>query len=290
MNQFSIKDIESLTGVKAHTLRTWELRYNIPQPKRTATNIRYYDDNDLKLVLNFALLNKHGFRISEITKLSEQKRNELISKYSMKSTDQSVHIQSMIAAMLALDEHGFEKVLASNILSYGLEKTITKLLFPFLKTVGQLWQAGNINPAYEHFMSNLIRQKLIVAIDGQYVHAHDKQKKFLLFLPPGEYHEIGLLVANYMIRANNHITLYLGANLPVDEILKMGDVYQPDFIFTSFVTGATEEQVKTLVKKISKQFPAQKILVTGEAFLRHSFTLPKNVFRISELEDLKKFL
>lgn len=162
MNHFSIKDIENLTGIKSHTLRIWEQRYGIPNPKRTETNIRYYDDEDLKLLLNVSMLNKQGHKISQLTSLSKAELENMALTYSEDVTDEGIQLDTMLAAMFNLDETAFEKILSSHLLKFGLEYTMTHLFFPFLKRIGVLWQTGQVNPAFEHFMSNLIRQNLLL--------------------------------------------------------------------------------------------------------------------------------
>ena len=177
MNQFSIKDIEVLTGVKSHTLRIWEQRYGIPLPKRTPTNIRYYDDDDLKMLLNVSMLNKQGHKISHLTKMSKDELEKLAFSNALDSSESNIHIDSLLAAMFKLDEIAFEKILSTHLIKNGLEQTMINLFFPFLKRIGVLWQTGQVNPAFEHFMSNLIRQKIIVAIDSQTFSTSDDAKK-----------------------------------------------------------------------------------------------------------------
>jgi MerR family transcriptional regulator, light-induced transcriptional regulator len=210
MNQFSIKDIENLTGIKSHTLRIWEQRYGIPHPKRTSTNIRYYDDNDLKLLLNVSMLNRQGHKISHLTRMDQAELERLALSYSESTSDTTVQVDALMNAMFNLDELAFEKVLSTNLLKFGIEYTMTELFFPFMKRLGMLWQTGGVSPSFEHFMSNLIRQKLIVAIDSKSGIVKENAKSFILFLPETEIHELGLLFANYLLKSRGHRTLYLG--------------------------------------------------------------------------------
>lgn len=204
MSVYSIRDLEQLSGIKAHTLRIWEQRYNIVSPKRTDSNIRYYDDVDLKLILNISLLKDHGFKISHIAEMSEAEMKGEIIKITSKSNSSSEQVQALTLAMIELDEERFDKIISTNVLQLGFERTMMQIIYPFLVRVGVLWQTGAIHPAQEHFISNLIRQKLIVAIDGQVVKHNPNAKKFLLFLPEGELHELSLLFANYLVKSRNH--------------------------------------------------------------------------------------
>ena len=166
MAYYSIKDLEKLSGIKAHTLRIWEKRYNLVEPKRTETNIRYYDDEDLKKVLNVALLNRNGLKISHIAGLKTEEINSKISDLSKGNQDSESVIDNLVISMIELDEKKFEKILSRTIMQAGFEETILYTIYPFFQKIGLLWQTGAINPAQEHFISNLVRQKLIVAIDG----------------------------------------------------------------------------------------------------------------------------
>lgn len=290
MNNFSIKDVEALTGIKPHTLRIWEQRYGIPLPKRTATNIRYYDDEDIKMLLSVAMLNRHGHKISKITRLSREELDQMVMDLTMNATDQLVQIESLTKAMFSLDEIAFEKILSSNILQHGMETTFMEVIFPFLGRVGMMWQTGSVNPAYEHFITNLIRQKLFVAVDGQPKNISATGKKFLLFLPTHEPHEIGLLFANYLIRSKGHHTSYLGANLPMDDLNPVMSIYKADFILTVLTSAIASQTPMHVANKLSSDFPNAQILLAGHQLFQANIHLPKNVRVLHAMNDLIQLL
>lgn len=290
MNHFSIKDVEALTGIKPHTLRIWEQRYGIPHPKRTATNIRYYDDEDIKMLLSVAMLNRHGHKISKITRLSREELDQMVMDLTMNATDQLVQIESLTKAMFGLDEIAFEKILSSNILQHGMETTFMELIFPFLGRVGMMWQTGSVNPAYEHFITNLIRQKLFVAVDGQPKNISPTGKKFLLFLPTHEPHEIGLLFANYLIRSKGHHTSYLGANLPMDDLNPVMSIYKADYILTVLTSAIASQTPMHVANKLSSDFPNAQILLAGHQLFQANINLPKNVRVLHAMNDLAQLL
>lgn len=290
MNHFSIKDVEALTGIKPHTLRIWEQRYGIPQPKRTATNIRYYDDEDIKMLLSVAMLNRQGHKISRITKMSREEVDKLVMELTLNASDHIIQIESLTKAMFSLDEIAFEKILSSNTLQHGLEGTFLQLIFPFLARVGMLWQTGSINPAYEHFMTNLIRQKLFVAIDSQPKNIQPESKKFLLFLPAHEPHEIGLLFANYLIRSRGHHTSYLGPNLPMDDLSPVMSIYQADYILTVLTSAITTQSPLVVANKLSGDFPRATVLLAGSQIFQANIHLPKNVRFLHSMQDLINLL
>jgi len=263
MSNYSIRDLEYLSGIKAHTLRIWEQRYNIITPKRTDTNIRIYDDQDLKLVLNIALLKEHEYKISEIAKFSTEKLSKEVISISEKKHGYPDQIHALTIAMIDLDEAQFEKIMATNTLKFGFEDMMINIIYPFLSRIGILWVTGSIGPAQEHFISNLIRQKLIVAIDGQVMRHNPHSKKFVLYLPEGELHELSLLFANYILRARNHKVIYLGQTLPFDELVFVCESQKPDYIFTAITSTPAHDETQVYVSKLEKKFSDIKILLTG---------------------------
>jgi len=288
---YSIKDLEQLSGIKAHTIRIWEVRYGLLKPSRTDTNIRYYDDEQLKRLLNISFLIKNGLKISKISLMdSKELHDTLVSFYNLQENDQSTDdkINNLVVAMIELNEDLFEKVFSSSVHQLGFENAVTKIVYPFLDKVGMLWTMGNIQPAQEHFISNLIRQKIIVAIDKQSLHK-TINSKFLLFLPEGEMHEIGLLLANYMIREKGNQTIYLGQNVPLEDVLQVCDSYAPDYIYTYITTPRVEEELKSFFDKLANSVKKGKVLVSGH-LPEVSFKLPARVKRITSIKDLKSLL
>lgn len=291
MNHFSIKDIENLTGIKSHTLRIWEQRYGIPHPKRTATNIRYYDDEDLKLLLNVSMLNRQGHKISKLTGLAKEELEKLAQSYALNTSDTSLQLDTMLGAMFNLDEGAFDKILSSHLLKFGLVNTMTELFFPFMKRIGVLWQTGQVNPSYEHFMSNLIRQKMIVAIDSQNSVKKTSAKKFVLFLPEYETHELGLLFANYIIRSHGHESIYLGQNLPYTDLDGIVAQYKPDIIMSVITSTPSKLTTQGFVNNLSERFKNQKILLTGIQITGYgALHSPSNVKFIAEIGDFISFV
>ena len=285
MNRFSIKDIEILTGIKPHTIRIWEQRYGIIKPQRTATNIRYYTEEDLKLMLNVSLLNKMGFKISKITCLKPNEIEHKVLSLVEQANDADINLSALLNCMVRLDEDTFEHLLNKYLETNGLESTMTRILFPFLYRIGLLWQTGSITPAYEHFFTNLVRQKIIAAIDKQVLSPLPDAKRFLLFLPPNEPHELGLLYAHYVIRQRGHRSVYMGLNLPIDHIICAHECCQPDFIVTTLTSCIKINAIEEFIVQISKTFSKSKILLSGAQAVNRSLHLPQNVQVISDFDD-----
>lgn len=278
LGNFSISDIEKFTGIKAHTLRIWEQRYDLLIPKRTDTNFRYYDDDDLRSLLNISILVGAGFRISKIAEMSKEEREQKVVELSGVSEEHDLRIKSLSAAMLSLDEAEFNLILSNCILQMGLEKTMSNIIFPFLNRIGILWITGSIHPAHEHFITNLVRQKLFVAIDGQKSTQRIETKKFLLYLPEGETHEIGLLFANYILRSRGHKVIYLGQMTPEEDIISVFEFFKPDYIFTTATSGLDlKGSVSEFMRHTSCLWPDAQIVMTGQQITQYTGEIPENV-------------
>ncbi|OQA03162.1 MAG: hypothetical protein BWY67_02465 [Bacteroidetes bacterium ADurb.Bin397] len=233
------------------------------------------------------MLNKQGHKISQLTSLSKAELESMALTYSEDVEDAGIQLDSMLAAMFNLDENAFEKILSSHVLKFGLEYTMAHLFFPFLKRIGVLWQTGQVNPAFEHFMSNLIRQKLIVAIDAQVHTVKPESKKFVLFLPEGEMHEIGLLFANFVLRARGHQTIYLGQNLPYTDLDSIIGQYNANYVMTVLTSIPLKSGIQDLINNLATRYPEQTMLLTGMQVANQiSLKLPANVKVLNTIEDL----
>lgn len=290
MSTFSIKDLEHLSGIKAHTIRIWEQRYELISPKRTDTNIRYYSDQDLKLILNIALLKDNGTKISKIADMTVGDIQREVLKLTDRNLRYPEQIHALTIAMVDVDQERFEKIISTNILKLGFEKTMMNVIYPFLSKIGILWQTGSINPAQEHFISNLVRQKLIVAIDGQYVMTGNKAKKYVLYLPTGESHELGLLFADYIIKSRHNKTIYLGQSLQIDDLQSVYDMHSPDYVLSVFTTTPSTKDAQEYIEELSMRFSNATILLTGYQVIGQDITLPDNVVIFSRLEQLIEFV
>jgi DNA-binding transcriptional MerR regulator len=289
VTHYSIREIEQISGIKAHTLRIWEQRYNFINPKRTETNIRYYDDEDLKLVLNISLLKDNGHKISRICDMPSSDMQVEVRRLMETKMGFPEQIQGLTLAMLDLDEDRFEKILSTNILQIGFERTMMKLIFPFFKKIGILWQTGAITTGQEHFISNLVRQKIVVAIDGQLVNSVNYNKKYLLFLPADELHEISLLFSSYILRSRNNKVIYIGQNSPHLDLTEIYNTHQPDCILTVMTTFPAQNEVKCYIEELKTIFPNSQILASGNQILNQGIDIPDDVLLLNSPQDLIDF-
>lgn len=283
--RYSIKDLEKLTGIKAHTIRIWEKRYQLISPERTSTNIRYYTDNDLKRLLNVSILNRNGIKISNIVTMNNDEINERIIDISESTYDSDNQIEQLIISMIDLDESRFDRVLSSSVIKLGFDDTVVKVLYPFFEKIGLLWQIGTVYPAQEHFVSNLVRQKLIIAIDGQSGSHKPGAKTFMMFLPSNEWHELGLLFYSYLVKKSGFRVLYLGQSVPFEDLLEVKNKHQIDYLFTSITTPVTQKKYTEYIQQLSIAFASNIVFITGYQANEFNIILPDNVKKIGSPEQ-----
>jgi MerR family transcriptional regulator, light-induced transcriptional regulator len=286
MSKYSIKDLEQLSGIKAHTLRIWEQRFNFISPQRTDSNIRFYNDRDLKLVLNISLLKDHGYKISEIAQMNFDQIATEVLTISEKQLNYPDQIQALTLAMIEFDEDAFENIMVENIKQFGFENTMIKIIYPFLAKIGVLWQTGSIGPSQEHFITQLIRQKLMVAIDSIPVALKPGYKKFIVYTPEGEYHDIGVIFGYFILKSRNHKVYYLGQSLPFADLEFVVNKHNPDAIFTAITSFSNHQDVQFYINKVSKYFPKIDFMVTGSQIIGQGLDLPENTTIINKVQDL----
>ena len=263
MNSFTIKDLENLSGIKAHTLRIWEQRYNFLKPERTFTNIRYYSNNELKTILNIALLNKYGYKVSHIDKMSGDEIRDKVLTLNQQEAQQERIVNELVQHMVDLNTKAFEETLSGYIVARGIERTITQIIFKYMEKIGILWLTNHINPAQEHLVTNIIRQKLIVGIEG--VSSPLKiNKTILLFLPEAEYHEMGLLFMYYLLKSRGIEVIYLGTNVPLADVGYVVKVKKPDFLYCHITRPGQNFNFDKFLANISKNLAETPCIISGQ--------------------------
>ncbi len=290
MVTYSIKDLENISGIKAHTLRIWEVRYNILTPLRTDTNIRLYSNSDMLKLLNVSLLNNNGVKISKIAKLSNEQISNKTSEILSEEHSFNNQIENLVMAMVEMDEQRFESIVSNNILKFGIEDTLTNIMYPFLIKVGVLWRTNSIYPGQEHFITHLIRQKLISAIDGQVVKLKDNGTKYMLYLPENELHEISLLYYNFLIRKANHKTIYLGQSVPFEDAVRVANDSNCSYVISILTSGIKPKKVSEYVQTLSKELPHKTILLSGYQTMGLEKLNLKNVIFFKNPEELKQHI
>lgn len=283
MSAYSIKDLEHLSGIKAHTIRIWEKRYELLDPERTDTNIRYYSDSDVRKILNVSLLIKKGYKISNVASYDENKLQSEVIRIMKNAGDPNKYIDQLLFLTINLDSFGFELLLDKIISEYDLRKTMEQIVFPFFERIGILWQAGSIFTAHEHFVSNLIRNRLIREA-GKFG-TDPSAKSVLFFLREDEWHELGLLYLNYLASLSGLRCVYLGQSLPFDDLSNLLSAGKYDFVCTSFVHAINNPDLELYLSNLSLAFTLGKVLISGRQLTINKPKLPSNVFLVKNSND-----
>ena len=284
MGEYKIRDLEQLTGIKAHTIRIWEKRYNLLDPSRTESDIRLYSDEELKLLLKVSILNKNGFKISRISEMAIDEIDVRINSLHNKNFD-SVYYETMLLALVEMEEEVFSKAIIDLITIHGLEETFINHLIPFLNKIGIMWIVGTINPAQEHFITHIIRQKIIAEID-KLEFVSDKSVTYILYLPENEWHELGLLFYNYVIRKSGKHTIYLGQSLPIESLLSCISKYHPVALVTSIVSSLDENGIEKYIEQIRSTYPSLPIFAGGYQVDLFKEKLSNHIHPIDQLDVL----
>jgi DNA-binding transcriptional MerR regulator len=290
MGAYTIRELENLSGIKAHTIRIWEKRYGLIAPQRTSTNIRTYCDTELRKLLNISVLNRNGLKISKIARLSQDEMVSMIRQFTQDVTGTEGQLENLTLAMIDLDEFRFEQVLAKAIIQFGFQEAVTRLLYPFFVRVGLLWQTGSVNPSQEHFVSNLVKQKFFVALDGLTGSEIRSAPRFVFFLPEGEMHELGLLFSCYLARKQGFRTIYLGQSLPLNDLVEVMNKRQVDYLYTSLTSSYKGENTEDYIRRLSSEFASTIIYISGSQYNRLSDNSPDNVVIINSPDQFMEEL
>jgi DNA-binding transcriptional MerR regulator len=289
MSSYTIKDLEQISGIKAHTIRIWEQRYNFLQPQRTQTNIRTYSSEELKIILNVSLLNKYGFKISHIDKMTPDQMEEKVLDLNQLDAEKERVVNAMIKEMVSLNMPAFERQLDLYIGQKGIEKTINEIIFSFLERVGVLWVTNHINPAQEHLATNIIRQKIILGIE-KLAHLPQTSKRVVLFMPEGEYHEIGLLYVHYLLKQKGIGVDYLGSNVPMVDLKYLTEFKKVDYLYSHITSPAKGFKINKFFEQLAQVTSQIPIVLSGQLIQEYKGTVASNIHLKRSLAETMNFL
>lgn len=291
LKHFSISQLSRFSGIKSHTIRIWEQRYDALRPERTQGNTRYYDSDQLRRLLNIVGLTNVGYKISELAAMSDEMLFSLVlqTEKNKNTEDQTEFFTSrLIEAGIGFNEAYFDKLLSHCMLRYGMKRTYLDIVYPLLKRVGLMWSVGQIPPAHEHFISNIVRRKIYTAIDGLPV--ADKRERWLLFLPENELHEIGLLWSYFMIRSTGREVVYLGSDVPYSSLLEAIRLTSPSALLFFMVHNNTSKEVQVFLDKLTRDCERQEIFLSGTPDLIKQLKLKDNIHWLTSMTDLEKVM
>ncbi|MEO6931892.1 MAG: MerR family transcriptional regulator [Chitinophagaceae bacterium] len=284
MNQFSIRDVEMLSGIKAHTLRIWEQRHGFNFCKRKESQHRYYDNDDLKQILRISFLYHHGYKISKIAKLSQEQISDLTPPGLLK-TEYDDSVDALVDFSLKYDEAGFSKLLDETFEKMGFELGVLKVVYPFLEKIGMLWMTNQIIPAQEHFSTNLIQKKFFCMTEQLPSVVNSPEFTTLIFAPAGEVHEIPLLVARHILRKHGILNYYMGVDVSLPDLIYVCKHRKITHLYFHLITNFQMFEPEVYLNTLLEELPGIKIIASGPV-VNTMRVVPDKVKIVSSLEEV----
>lgn len=292
MDLFSISQLAQFSGIKTHTIRMWEHRYKALNPDRSEGNTRYYDNIQLRRLLNIVSLMEFDYKVSELCRMPDKKLFQIVNQIQYNSTEkdsEEYFVSQLIAAGMSYDALEFDKTFLHCMLKFGMKGMYMKVIYPMFIRIGLLWSTDDLPSSCEHFISNLIRQKLFTAIDSLPSPKSDSDS-WLLFLPENEFHEIGLLFAYFLIRESGRRVIYLGENVSFQSLIKTAKQTSSNHLLLFLVHREEPESIQKYLKELAQSFVGKKIHVSGSEKLLNNIAPKKNINFLYSPEDLIKLL
>lgn len=276
MNLFSISQLSQFSGIKPHTIRIWEQRYDALKPNRSEGNTRYYDGSQLRRLLNIVSLMETGMKVSQLCSMSDENLFSLVlSSHKSSSTESSEYfVSQLISAGMSYDETYFDSLFSHCLELYGMIETYKKIIYPIMDRIGLMWASDTMPTAHEHYISNIIRQKLSVAIDSSAPVSDPSAESWLLFLPENEFHEIGLMYAHYMIRLSGRRVIYLGSNVPLESVYSAINDTKPQYLLMFLVHYDFPELIQKRLEELNASFSGKGIYLAGNQKLLSRISFP----------------
>ncbi len=289
MKKYSIKFLEGVTGIHAHTLRAWEQRYDLFQPERTETNIREYSEEDLKKLMNIAILINNGYKISKIALMDPTEIHQKVLSLEKSQSEVEIQIAECLQATLHFDEQKLEKIMARLILQYDFEQAMARFILPFFDKLDLLLQTESINSTQEQFAANLIKQHIFVAIDAQVAPEGTVRKKIALFLPEGEFRVMRLMFIKYLIRKYGGDPIYLGKSISRELLLEFMKVHPVDYFLMTLSAFYAQDPIP-YAAFLQEQIPETKLIIVAKSCRTGHLAFPGNTLCMQSLQHLTDFL
>ena len=291
MNVFSISQLSQYSGIKPHTIRIWEQRYNAFKPERSEGNTRYYNSDQLRRLLNIVSLMNSDYKVSELCSMPDDRLSGLVleRKNTFENRASEYFVSQMISAGMAFKEEQFEELFEQSVSKYGLSQAYKIIIHPMLVRVGLMWAANSIQSVQEHFITNIVRQKILKSIDSLPPAGRDSPK-WVLFLPEDEFHEIGLLFAAFIIRESGDKVVYLGSSVSSDAVIKASRVIKPQYLLLFLVRYNLIEDVQHYLSELNGGVDQEKVYVAGNYKLLNQIDYPEKVHWLRDIDALEKLI
>ena len=289
-NSFSIKNLEHLSGIKAHTIRIWEKRYNLFEPERTDTNIRLYNLENLQKLLNVTLLYNNGYKISKIASFSSQEITENVHKLTINKNADDWSIGLFKLAMINFDQRLFTKTFNDLLEQFSFSEVFKNVFVPLMNELGVLWQTNSISPSHEHFITSLVKQKIhAMCEDLQQKSTRRTDRRFVLFLPDNEIHELGLLYLQYEVLNNGFQCVFLGQSVQIESLNNLVDIGEPITFITYFTIEPTQDKIKAYLNTFNSEIIENidsELWILGYQVQFMSDEMPDKIRKFKSIDDV----
>ena len=289
-NSFSIKNLEHFSGIKAHTIRIWEKRYNLFEPERTDTNIRLYNLENLQKLLNVTLLYNNGYKISKIASFSSQEITENVHKLTINKNADDWSIGLFKLAMINFDQRLFTKTFNDLLEQFSFSEVFKNVFVPLMNELGVLWQTNSISPSHEHFITSLVKQKIhAMCEDLQQKSTRRTDRRFVLFLPDNEIHELGLLYLQYEVLNNGFQCVFLGQSVPIESLNNLVDIGEPITFITYFTIEPTQDKIKAYLNTFNSEIIENidsELWILGYQVQFMSDEMPDKIRKFKSIDDV----
>ena len=289
-NSFSIKNLEHLSGIKAHTIRIWEKRYNLFEPERTDTNIRLYNLENLQKLLNVTLLYNNGYKISKIASFSSQEITKNVHKLTINKNADDWSIGLFKLAMINFDQRLFTKTFNDLLEQFSFSEVFKNVFVPLMNELGVLWQTNSISPSHEHFITSLVKQKIhAMCEDLQQQSTRRTDRRFVLFLPDNEIHELGLLYLQYEVLNNGFQCVFLGQSVPIESLNNLVDIGEPITFITYFTIEPTQDKIKVYLNTFNSEIIENidsELWILGYQVQFMSDEMPDKIRKFKSIDDV----
>jgi DNA-binding transcriptional MerR regulator len=289
-NSFSIKNLEHLSGIKAHTIRIWEKRYNLFEPERTDTNIRLYNLENLQKLLNVTLLYNNGYKISKIASFNSQEITENVHKLTINKNADDWSIGLFKLAMINFDQRLFTKTFNDLLEQFSFSEVFKNVFVPLMNELGVLWQTNSISPSHEHFITSLVKQKIhAMCEDLQQKSTRRTDRRFVLFLPDNEIHELGLLYLQYEVLNNGFQCVFLGQSVPIESLNNLVDIGEPITFITYFTIEPTQDKIKAYLNTFNSEIIENidsELWILGYQVQFMSDEMPDKIRKFKSIDDV----
>ena len=293
-SNFSIKNLEHLSGIKAHTIRIWEKRYNLFEPERTDTNIRLYNLEGLQKLLNVTLLYNNGYKISRIASLSQQEINENVHKITINKNADGWSIGLFKLAMINFDQRLFTKTFNELLEQFSFREIFKNVFIPLMNELGVLWQTNSISPSHEHFITSLVKQKIhSMCEELQLQETKRDDRRFVLYLPDNEIHELGLLYLQYEVLNSGFQCVFLGQSVPLESLKNLVDIGEPITFMSYFTIEPTQEKIDAYLNTFTSEIIENiecDLWILGYQVQFIKGELPNKIRCFNSIDDVIKML